>query len=181
MATAPAPDVVERVTSYIRHQGAKSPDALRDMIQSAHDNLTSMLDGLSPEQASFKPSANDWSVLELMNHVVSAKAGVARACERLAKGEVIPSQGGEGDAQDGMMRGEPFTAIAVARAAVEAAHEEMLSFIASSLPKANLDVRFHHFIFGDLNCAEWAAFQRVHDGDHANQIEQIKAAAGYPA
>ena len=94
---------------------------------------------------------------------------------------MIPSQGGEGDAQDGMMRGEPYTAIADARADVEKAHQEMLSFIDNSLPKANLEVRFHHFIFGDLNCAEWAAFQRVHDADHSAQIEQIKTAAGYPA
>jgi hypothetical protein len=181
MATAPAPDVVERVTSYIKHQGAKSPDALRDMIQAAHDRLALMLDGLSSDQASFKPSADDWSVLELMHHVISAKIGVARACERLAKGEVIPSQGGEGDGQDGMMRGDTLTSIASARAALQTAHQEMLNFLDSSLPKANLDVRFHHFLFGDLNCAEWAAFQRVHDGDHANQIEQIKAAPGYPA
>jgi hypothetical protein len=181
MATAPAPDVIERVTSYIKHQGTKSPEALRAMIQAAHDNLARMLDGLSPEQASFKPSADDWSVLELMHHVVSAKTGVARACERLAKGEVIPSQGGEGDGQDGMMRGEPFTSVSDARAAVDAANGEMLSFLDNSLPKANLDVRFHHFLFGDLNCAEWAAFQRVHDTDHSGQIEQIKASAGYPA
>jgi hypothetical protein len=180
MATAPAPDVIERVTSYIKHQGTKSPEALRDMIQTAHDRLVSLLDSMSAEQASFKPGAEDWSALELMHHVVSAKAGVARACERLAKGEVIPSQGGEGDGQDGMMRGEPFTSKGDARSAVEAAHGEMLSFLEHSLPKANLEVRFHHFLFGDLNCAEWAAFQRVHDGDHANQIEQIKAAPGYP-
>jgi hypothetical protein len=151
------------------------------MIQSAHDRLTSLLDGMSQEQASFKPSADDWSVLQLMQHVVSAKTGVARACERLAKGEVIPSQAGEGDGQDGMMRGEPLTSIADARAAVGKAHQELLSFLDNSLPQANLDVRFHHFLFGDLNCAEWSAFQRVHDGDHANQIEQIKAAPGYPA
>ena len=77
--TAPPPDVIERVTSYIKHQGSKSPEAIRDLIQSAHDRLTSMLDGLSPEQASFKPSADDWSVLELMHHVVSAKGGASPA------------------------------------------------------------------------------------------------------
>jgi hypothetical protein len=32
-----------------------------------------------------------------------------------------------------------------------------------------------------LNCRQWAAFQRVHDVDHMEQIKQVKAAPGYPA
>ncbi len=181
MPTAPPADVVEKVTSYIKHNATKEPAALRQLVQAGHERMLALIDGVSAEQASFKPSADDWSMLQLMHHVVSAKGGVARICERLASGESIPGRGREGDEQDGIVRGDGFASLADARKAMEAAHQEILAFIDGRLATANTDTRFNHFVFGDLNCREWAAFQRVHDGDHAGQIEQIKAAAGYPA
>ena len=37
-----------------------------------------------------------------------------------------------------------------------------------------------HPFFGDLNCKEWAAFVYVHSRDHADQIEKVKGAPGFP-
>jgi hypothetical protein len=180
MPTAPPADVVEKVTSYIKHNATKDTPALRELVQTGHAQISGLLDGLSETQATFKPGPEDWSVLELMAHVVTAKGGVARICERLARGEQIPGAGREGDEQDGITR-ERFTSLAEARQAMDVAHAELLSFIDGPLAQANTEARFNHFVFGDLNCREWAAFQRVHDGDHAGQIEKIKAAQGYPA
>jgi hypothetical protein len=176
-------DMADRIRAYIQHNAAKSPDALRDLVQKGQSQVTALIEGLSPEQVTFKPSANDWSVLETLTHVVAAKQGVARVCARLAAGETPGGVGGEGQAQrqDGVM-GEQYNTLAEARAAMDAAHADLLAFIdglSSSTP--NVEARYNHFIFGDLNCLEWAAFQRVHDGDHSNQIGQIKAAPGFPA
>ena len=181
MPTAPASEVVERITSYIQHNAAKDAPALHELVQTGHERLVGLLDGLSPQQAAFKPTPDVWCVLEVLHHVASAKRGVARICERLATGEQIPGAGREGDEQDGITRGEPFATLAEARTAMDGAHRELLAFIDGPLSSANTDARFNHFVFGDLNCREWAAFQRVHDGDHAGQIEQVKSAEGYPA
>ena len=37
-----------------------------------------------------------------------------------------------------------------------------------------------HRRFGDLNCRGWVALQTIHLQDHARQIANIKAMAGYP-
>ena len=171
--------VVERITGYIRHNAAKEPQAVRDLVQTGHAQISALLDATSETQATFKPAPDVWSVLELMAHVVTAKGGVARICERLARGEQIGGTGREGDEQDGIARGT-LASLADARQAMDAAHAELLAFIDARLSQADLTPRFKHFLFGDLNCREWAVFQRVHDGDHAGQIEQIKAAPGYP-
>jgi hypothetical protein len=173
-------DVVERMTSYIKHNATKEPPSLRALVEQGQAQLTALLDGMSDAQANFKPAPDVWSPLECLRHVATAKRGVARICERLAAGEQIAGQGREGDEQDGIMGAETYTSVAQARAAIDAAHADLLAFIEGSLAAANLDTRFNHFVFGDLNCREWAAFQRVHDGDHANQIEQVRAAPGYP-
>ena len=174
-------EMMSRVRSYIEHNAAKSDDAVRDLVQAGHDRLFGVIAELSEEQATFKPSADDWSVLETLRHVVQAKRGVARICARLARGETPGKVGQEGEAatQDGIV-GEEFATFADARSAAQAAHEELLDFIGSLSPDVSLEARYKHFLFGDLNCREWAAFQRVHDGDHTQQIEQVLAAPGFP-
>ena len=178
MAARP-PELIERLTGYIQHNATKDNTALRDLVQQGHDQLLGLLDGISETQAQFKPAPDVWSVLELLGHVVTAKSGVARICARLARGETPTNRGAEGEEQDGVTR-DRFASLAEARPALEAAHKELLAFIDGPLASANTDARFKHFVFGNLNCREWAAFQRVHDGDHAQQIEQIIAAPGYP-
>lgn len=180
MQAAPQADVVERVGSYIRYNAAKDPPALRALVEQGQTQIDGLLAGLTEDQARFKPSADDWSVMELMNHVVTAKGGVARICARLGRGETIEGAGREGDEQNGIT-GTDFASLAEARVAARAAHEELIVFVDGISPATNVETRFNHFVFGDLNCREWAAFQRVHDGDHSGQIEQIKAASGYPA
>ena len=180
MTTAPD-EVIERVGGYIRHNASKEPQAIRELVQRGHEQLVGLIDGLSEEQARFKPAADKWCVLELLRHVVSAKRGVARICAQLARGEQPTDFRGEGEEQDGVMGSREFVSLAEAREALEAAHDQLLAFVDGPLAEANVDLRFRHFLFGELSCREWAAFQRVHDGDHAAQIEQIKSAQEFPA
>jgi hypothetical protein len=181
MGTTFPAETVNHITNYIKHNATKEPPALHGLIDQGNRQLAGMLDGMSDAQARWKPAPGDWCALELLHHVVSAKRGVARICARLASGETLPGTGREGDEQDGVTRGDPFASLADARAALDVAHRETLAFVDGPLATANCDTRFSHFVFGDLNCREWAAFQRVHDGDHSQQIEKIKSAAGYPA
>ena len=165
----------ERITSYIAHQAAKEPNAIKELVQKGHDQLVSQMEGLSEEQAAFKPGPDDWSVRELLRHALQAKRGVVRTCEALARGEAR-----EGSAEPRRVTGELPTLVE-ARSALDAAHDELLAFVESISPETNTDARFGHPFFGPLNCREWAAFQRLHDGDHAQQIEQITSASGFPA
>lgn len=168
-----------RVRAYIEHNAAKEPPAIRALVQKGQDQLLGLIDGLTEEQAAFKPGPDDWSVLELMAHIVTAKRGVARICRRLARGERVSDFGGEREEQDGIARGA-FASLAEARAALKEADGELLAFVDTLSPETNVEARCEHFLFGPLNCKEWAVLQRVHDGDHAGQLEQIKAAPGFP-
>lgn len=167
-------DIRERVGSYIRHQAQKEPASLHETVQKGHGDLLAGLAGLSEEQAAYKPGPDDWSVLELLQHVLGGKKGTARLCVALARGEAPP-----GEAQTGRLPSTQLT-LSEARAQLDAAHMEMLSFVDGLTPGANVEARYTHPFFGELNCREWAAFQRVHDGDHANQLGQIRSAQGFP-
>ena len=183
MATELQSEVQERVTGYIKHNSKKSNEAVRDLVEHGHKRLLEIIDGLSEGQATFRPSAEEWSVLDTMQHVVAAKKGVARMCEELARGEQPGGIGGEGEEtqkQDGVT-GRAYATLAEATQAAVAANEELIAFVNGLSDASNTEVTFAHFLFGPLNCREWAVFQRVHDGDHGGQIEKIKAADGFPS
>lgn len=173
--------LLARAKAFIERKAQDDPSAIREAVQQGQDQLNGVIDGLSPAQASFKPADDVWSVLEVLGHVVTAKGGVARICERLARGETVSGFGAEGERrQDGVTR-DSFASLDEARAALDKVHGELAAFVDERLTAGDADARYTHFIFGDLNCREWAAFQRVHDADHSLQIEQVKAAPGYPA
>ena len=181
MTTVPE-DVATRLVSYLKPQEKKKPEVIRGLVQGGHDSLLNVLDGMTEEQAKFKPSADIWSALEVLDHVVTGKHEVFRLCTGLANGETYDGVGPDEERatiQDGITRVH-FDSLAEARAATESEHAEQLTFIANLSPETNVETRYSHFIFGALNCREWAVFQRVHDLDHGNQIEQVKAAPGYP-
>ena len=175
MVTVPD-EVKERVLSYIKHQAAKSTPALRDVVQHGHDQVMGLLAGMSDEQAGFKPSVEEWSVFQVLQHASEAGRRTARGCVMLAAGEELNKI-----ERVGQIRNEPFTSLGQARAALDVGHQELLDFVDSLSSETNGEATLDHPFFGPLNCREWAAFQRIHDGDHAGQIEQITSAVGYPA
>ncbi|OGO50343.1 MAG: hypothetical protein A2148_06700 [Chloroflexi bacterium RBG_16_68_14] len=182
MVTIPD-EVRERIRAYLAHQAAKEPAEIRSIVQQGHDQLFGALDGLSAEQAIFKPGPDDWSVLEVLGHAVQSERGVARICGLLARGETPAGFGDEGEARPrpGINPAtKSFPSLAEARPALEEAHQELLAFIDALSSEADVETRYEHGFFGLLNCREWAVFQRLHDGDHAGQIEKIKSARGYP-
>ena len=82
--------------------------------------------------------------------------------------------------QDGVT-GRTYATLAEAREAAGTSQEALVAFVNGLSEASNTEETFDHFLFGPLNCRQWAVFQRVHDGDHGNQIEKIKAADGFPS
>ena len=173
-------EVRERVRSYVGHQAAKEPAAIRQLVQRAHDQLLGLIDGLSDDQASYKPGPDEWCILDVLRHVEESKRGIAAIAAALAQSET-PGQTPTELGRIGTIESAPFSSLAEARSALDASHGELLAFIDTIASQTNLEASSPHPWFGEHNCKEWAVFQCLHDRDHAGQIEQIKSAPGFPA
>jgi len=168
--------------AYLREGGLKSAVEIEASVEEGHSALLHAIDGLSDVQAAYNAEPDEWSVLELMGHVVTAKQLVAALCTSLAAGQLPPGFGPaleEEAAQDGVTVAR-FETLKAARAAAGEAHTALLNFIRGADGAANLDMTFKHFVFGALNGREWAVFQRLHDDDHRPQVDVIRGAAGFP-
>ena len=169
-------DIRERVVSYLSHQATKEADDLRALIERERARLLGLLEGLTEAQASWKPAADQWSIKDVLRHVLAAERGVVEIVTSLASG-VVPA----GERQLGRQDADESATLKRLVARLGEERRRLLTFVDSLSPSADLSVTFPHPFFGPLNCKGWVAFQRIHDGDHIGQVEQVKSAAGYPA
>jgi hypothetical protein len=168
---------------FVRSNARQPAAHVAEVITTGHHRMMAALDGMSEAQAAFKPSPDEWSVLELMAHVVSTKQVMGVLTAAMAKGELPPGFGAATEtqaSQDGFIVSK-FETLAAARTAAEEAQVSMLSFARGLDGGVNTELEFKHYIFGAFNCREWVVFQRIHDDNHAPQVDQIKASPGFPA
>ncbi len=175
-------DALAYVTNFVRDTAATSAAEIAAVAQEGHDAVIRNIDGLTDVQARYKPSPDDWSVLEAMAHIVTFKRINVALTSNLGAGTLPPGFGPQlenENAQYGITLAK-FETIAEAREAAESAHKELLAVIAK-IDDADRDTRFTHFAFGAMNAREWASFQRIHDGDHFPQLAKITSSARFPS
>ncbi len=168
-------DARQRLISYLGHQASKDVPVLVELIEEQRATLLGLLDGVSEEQAAFQPAPDQWSVADVLRHVIAAEEGVARIVESLARGAVP-----EGRREIGSHIPDEGQPLAVLVERLRTARADLLARVRGWPASPDLAATFEHPFFGPLNCKGWVAFQRLHDADHIGQLEQIKAAAGYP-
>jgi hypothetical protein len=177
--TALPEDVTTRVRSNLVSQAeSKGFPELRPAVEEARQALLAEAEGLSEGQAAFQPAGEGeagWSVIEVLRHVIFEEEDVTRRILELAAGH--PTAGTE----IGRPRGREDALLSALVHDLREVRRGLLVLIEGIQGSERLDATAPHPWFGELNCRAWFLFQRVHDGDHARQIQAIKAAQGFPA
>jgi hypothetical protein len=167
-------EVRDRVVSYMQHQAGKSHDAILELVATSQQRYIDVVGALSDDAAAKKPSDDEWSVRELIRHVISAERGVASLVRDLSRGvKPTPSDDTRGAGNAMPDDGRPFAGFVDE---LRKTNETMLQAIRDLPASPNVTERAKHPFFGDLNCLEWAVFQRVHDEDHVQHAQKILAA-----
>jgi hypothetical protein len=162
-------DPVQAGLNYMRHQGAKSFSDIDAMLERTAEDWRRCLEAMNEAQASFKP-AGDWCAKECLGHAIQTNRSVNQ--------DVASLGGVEGPGE----RSTEVRAMGMQAPEYEAMPLEESRMLAVALQKSDkLEASFPHPMFGPLNLKEWLAFQRIHSMDHIQQIDKVKAAAGYPA
>ncbi|MDP6663051.1 MAG: DinB family protein [SAR202 cluster bacterium] len=166
----------ERVRGYLLSQGERYTFAeLWVRFVKARLDLIDAAAGVSDEQAAFKPDPDEWSILEVLSHVVTVSGRVSRLVETLANGGTRSADDVE-DQQDHEV--ETIDRLRTRLLADSIAWSAMTE----RLPEPpSFDATSNHFAFGELHARAWYLFQRVHDMDHIGQIGKNKQTPGYPS
>jgi len=124
-----------------------------------------------PARFGERPEPEEWSGNEVMAHVLAADSyfsgGIRRALEGLPPG---PKTEGRGIENAPLRSAEKWCAL------LDKQREPIFAEVLAADPGAAPDFRIDHPSFGPLNWRETLLFNRLHDLDHAGQLQKIAAA-----
>ena len=165
-------DEEKRIRSYLEAQGAKlSPAAIIDKVRAAMADLRTAAEAIPAPRFTERPAADEWSANEVMAHVVAAGAYFGGCItSALDKASPPPRMKDQGAA------GAPARPAAEWSALLARDREALFGRVLSADPLDNLERPIEHGMFGTLNWRETLLFMRLHDLDHAGQLQKIAAA-----
>jgi uncharacterized damage-inducible protein DinB len=164
-------DEQTRIRGYLTAQGAKlSPVEIVDKVRAAMDQLRAAVHAVPDARFGERPDAEEWSANEVMAHVVTAGRHFGGAVVRLLDGL---SGGG---VRDQLERDVPRRSASEWWATLEQDRDRLFARVQTADPQAALAGTVEHPFFGPLNWRETLLFMRLHDLDHAGQLQKIAAA-----
>src|SRR5262245_39261830 len=125
-----------------------------------------------------RPEPAEWSGNEVMSHVLAAGAYFGGGIVAALDNEPPPPRMGGSGAENAPARSAAEWCGLLSRD-----REALFGRVLRATPDAALDRQIEHRMFGPLNWREALLFIRLHDLDHAGQLQKITAAftAGRPA
>jgi hypothetical protein len=160
-----------RIRGYLVAQGARlAPVEIVDKVRAAMDQLRAATDAVPAARFDDRPAAEEWSANEVMAHVVMAGRHFGAAITRLLDG--LPA----GGVRDRLERDVPRRSAAEWWALLEGDRAALFARVREADPRGRLEGTVEHPFFGPLNWRETLLFMRLHDLDHAGQMEKIGAA-----
>jgi hypothetical protein len=168
-----------------------------DELASSEARLLGLVDGLRAEQWGFCEAPGRWSIAEVIEHCVVFEEFIRGMIARTLEGAAEPEKKAAAAVKESLVLGlaESRGMRLNAREALRPIGrwvdmEEMVAELRKTRARTvafveatHGDLRGHffpHIAFGDLDCYQWLVAVGQHSMRHAQQIEEIKASAGYP-
>ena len=164
-------DEQKRIRGYLVAQAARlTPPEIVEKVEVAMLQLQAAARAVSPARFNDSPAAGEWSANEVMAHVVDAGRRFGGAIVRLLDG---PPPGAPRDAPARDTAPRPLDTW---WALLQQDRAGLFERVLRADPTARLDATVEHPFFGPLNWRETLLFMRLHDLDHAGQLQKIAGA-----
>ena len=175
----------------------KPVETLWNALQEVRAEVLREVEGLEQRQADWKPSAKEWSVGEIIDHLTIAEVATGKLTTKLTKeaasagtltpwpaeltalASLPPDPPGPAEAPE-VVRPSSGKAIGELLATMKATRERSRQSVEKLATVDPRKLRFKHFRLGDLDLAQWWQLQRRHDAIHLAQIRDVKRAPGFP-
>ena len=161
-----------RIRGYLQAQGAKlAPPELVERVRTAMVQVREAVSAVPRARFNERPATDEWSGNEVMAHVVTAGA---RFAERITG--VLDGSAPGAPVADVIESGAPEHTADEWWATFAPAREALFARVLRADPAEHPERVIEHPFFGELNWREALLFLRLHDLDHAGQLQKIAAA-----
>jgi hypothetical protein len=162
--------------SFVALAQPYSIEAIIRAFSQRREALTALIAPLDDVQVRFKPAPEEFSIGEVVSHMVAAQGGVYNALLDLSE-IVMPFinhvPGGPGAGAQNRLNADEV------RAALREATEEMIELMRQSARVENPPTRDYPN-FGKMSLKSWMLFQIFHDHDHVQQAEAVARLPAFP-
>jgi len=166
-------DEQRRVKSYLQAQGAKlSPGEIIDKVRAAMADVRAAATTVPPARFDERPAAEDWSGNEVMAHVVASGRTFGDWIAGVLDDRAAPAPRHDRESAPPRRTAEEWCAL------LEHDRGALFDRVRRADPATRLETTIEHPFFGPLNWRESLLFLRLHDLDHAGQLQKIGAALG---
>ena len=163
-------DEQKRIRGYLQAQGAKlSPADITDKVRAAMEDLRRAAAAVPAARFEERPAPDEWSGNEVMAHVVAAGRHFGDQILAVLAGRSRADLPTEAPPVERHSAAEWWRILERDRAA-------LFERVGAADPQMHLAETIEHRMFGPLNWREALLFMRLHDLDHAGQLQKITAA-----
>ena len=164
---------IQRVRTHLKDQVARGPAHMKAVLLAESEKVLALSADLSEAEAELRPAPDEWSVTQVMQHLVGS---YERNKERLAALTAGRAYTGP-PSRPGMLPEAPLGPFAQVRRLYAEARDAIVGLVENADPNAHLELTTDHSTFGALNWPAWAVFTLdVHARDHVGQIEKVRVA-----
>jgi len=167
------------------------------LLARSRQTLLDAVEGVTEGQASWKPAADRWSILEYVEHLAVSDDGLIALIKRSLATPARPETEDQRRAREAKIRDTPvprganhapemlrpnqrFASLSEAMAAFLAARERTILYARSTQD----DLRSHfseHSVLGPLDGYQWLVGNARHAETHAGHIRELRASPNFPS
>jgi hypothetical protein len=168
-----------------------------DLLIRSRQALLDAVDGVTEQQARWKPGPERWSILEYVEHLAMSDDALVAQVEQSLQSPAKPETAHERHAREQKIRESPmprganrapemlqpsarFASLSDALAAFREARERTMEFTRNT----QADLRSHfapHTVLGPLDGYQWLVGNARHAESHAGHIREIRGLADFPS
>jgi hypothetical protein len=169
-----------RIRGYLVAQGAKlTPAAMVEKVRQAMGDLKAAAAAVPATRFGERPAPEEWSGNEVMAHVLAADLYFAGSIVSvLDGGSPIPRSDGRSVRR--VIEEAPTRPAEAWCGLLAEQRGALFAKVLAADPAASPDARIDHPMFGPLTWRETLLFTRLHDLDHAGQLQKIATALAAP-
>jgi len=174
----------------------KDRDAAVKYLEETRSKFLASIDGLSDAQWTFKAGPDRWSIAEVAEHIAVSESLIMQlVTERIMKApkvpadparatdakviEVISDRSGKAQAPEMLKPTNRWPTRAALTQEFESARKRTIDYVRTTKD----DLRGHamaHPVMQTIDAYQWLLLLTAHSARHTAQIDEVKAAAGYP-
>ncbi|MGP4106503.1 DinB family protein [Virgibacillus sp. L01] len=155
----------------------------------AREELLTEVNGISDENLNRKPSANSWSIKQILEHLYLMEGAITKKIRsQLAHGEVVNAadkpiklsvdRNRKVDAPEFAQPSESFASLEELKQKLETTHSELSELAGTSDEKFLAEKGFEHPVFGQMSLKQWIPFVGYHEKRHTEQVKEVKIDLG---